>query len=1127
MRIETWSIPSDLLKQATSTLLVAACLAAFPRTASADSTASTEQANIDFFEKKVRPLFVSRCQKCHGPQQQKGGLRLDSRRAVMAGGELGESVVPGQPEESLLVSAVRYGPTVQMPPDGKLPDADVAVLIEWVRRGAPWPDDDAGPAVAAPTGGPLFSDEQRSFWAFQVPADRPPPAVQNESWPVSALDRFVLARLESAGLAPAPRADKRTLLRRATFDLTGLPPSPEEIDTFLADDSPDAFAQAVDRLLASPAYGQRWGRHWLDVARYADSNGLDENLAYVNAYRYRDYVVSAFNRDLPYDQFVVEQLAGDLLPPSGEEALDYERLAATGLLTLGAKMLAEDDPVKMEMDIIDEQIDTVGVALMGMTLGCARCHDHKFDPIPSADYYSLAGIFKSTKTMDNFNVVAVWHERPLAAPAQVAAVEAHRQRVAEKKASVDRLVKTASEELTLGLRSDAWRYLQAAAELSRSGFSLKPRSSQQADRQPAGSVVVEAEDFTRGQATKLFDGYGAGIGVIASFSPEPSFAEYDVQLAHEGVYQIELRYAAADARPVRLSVDGAAIKPDAANQRTGSWNPDTQTWFAEALVALSPGKHTLRLERREPFPHFDRLAIVPVALPAGIEPQWFRAAPAEGDAVRPLRWGVLERWQTALVQAKNDPQHALHAWHVWNSSPDDTTNIDARSTASSLTASVLREPPPGSTGELVARYRELFERAEAAWGELQRSPGAEKPQRLDDPALETARAFLHDGGGPCAAPSPPETWFPAAAKSQLTALRDELSQLERSAPPALPLAMAVDDREVTPVRVHIRGNHLTQGAEVPRRFPRIMAGEEQPPLPSNTSGRLELARWLTRADHPLTSRVMVNRVWRGHFGEGLVRTPDNFGRLGERPTHPDLLDWLARRFVEDGWSLKSLHRRIMLSATYQMSSAYDARAAEIDPDNRLLWRVDRRRLEAEAVRDAILATSGRLDRAVGGSLLAASPRQYVASTTSVDSTQYDSFRRSIYLPVIRSALYDVFQAFDFAEPSVPNGSRAATTVAPQALFMMNGPLVIAETTHLADELLRQIATDDAARVQSLYRRAFARPADGTEVARALQFVGELESNTAWQALSPTERRRKAWQSLCRVVLSSNEFIYLE
>jgi hypothetical protein len=339
--------------------------------------------------------------------------------------------------------------------------------------------------------------------------------------------------------------------------------------------------------------------------------------------------------------------------------------------------------------------------------------------------------------------------------------------------------------------------------------------------------------------------------------------------------------------------------------------------------------------------------------------------------------------------------------------------------------------------------------------------------------------------------------------------------------------MAVEDRQPVNVKIHVRGNHLTQSEEVPRRFLRVIAGENQTPLPADRSGRLELARWLTAPNHPLTSRVMANRVWRWHFGEGIVRSTDNFGRLGERPTHPALLDWLARRFVESGWSIKSLHRTIMLSATYQMSTAYNPEAAGVDPENRLLWRMNRRRLEAEAVRDAILATSGSLDRALGGRLLKANARQYVASTASVDIAQYQSFRRSLYLPVIRSALYETFQAFDFAEPSVPNGSRATTTVAPQALFMMNSPLVAEETKRLADELLSPPSADDAARVRLLYARAFSRPPSEAELARALEFVERLQAVPAWQSLAANERRGKAWQSLCRAAISSSEFIFVE
>lgn len=1115
-----WQTSRRLPRNAWALLVVWTAATAFGGALAAQPgiAASPDPAAAEFFEKRVRPVLAARCQECHGAKQQKGGLRLDSLAAILAGGDSGPALEPGRPDSSLLIDAVRYGQVFQMPPKGKLPEDEVAALVEWVRNGAPWPNAEPVAAAPATAAGPLITGEQRAFWAFQPPAEPPLPQVKDASWPASPLDRFVLAKLEAKGFAPAPRADKRTLIRRASYDLTGLPPTPEEVAAFLADESSGAFERVIDRLLASPHYGERWGRHWLDVARYADSNGLDENLAYVNAFRYRDYVVSAFNEDKPYDQFVIEQLAGDLLPPSGNAATDLQRIVATGFLSLGAKMLAEDDPAKMEMDIIDEQLDTLGVTFMGLTLGCARCHDHKFDPIPTADYYSLAGIFKSTKTMDNFSVVAVWHERALGSKDQISAAESHRKRKEEKKAAIDARVKAAGESLAGDFRNEAARYLLVAAQLVHHGFELQPLMARPAAEQPAGAIVIEAENFQRGQATKLFDGYGADIGVIASFGPEPSFAEYDVEVPVTGTYQLELRYAADGPRPVKLFVDGGLLKLDAANQRTGSWNPDTQTWFAEAFITLAAGKHTLRLERREPFPHLDRLALVPRSLPDEVDPAAFQPPAPASTAGGPLNRAVLEQWRQAVLKAQQDPKSPLAAWHVWRTTIGQGLPATFDAAASAVMAAVLRAPPPATATQLAERYAELFRQAIEA---------VTKNEKLNDAALEAIRQLLYDPAGPCALPAEPEHYFASAAKDELAQFRGELARLEQTAPPPLPQAMAVEDRQVSNVKIHIRGNHLTQGEETPRRFPRIIAGENQAPLSSASSGRLELAKWLVAPSHPLTARVMVNRVWRGHFGEGLVRSPDNFGKLGERPTHPELLDWLSRRFVEQGWSLKALHRLIMLSSTYQMSTAWNAAAAAADPENRLLWRMNRRRLEAEAVRDAILAVSGRLDRTLGGRLLNATPRQYVAGTASVDIAQYESFRRSLYLPVIRSALYETFQAFDFAEPSVPNGGRASTTVAPQALFMMNSPLVAAESKSLADELLGRSNIDDNARVELLYARAFSRGPTESERVRALEFVRKVASNPAWQALEPAERRSKAWQSLCRVAISSSEFIYIE
>jgi cytochrome c553 len=793
---------------------VAALLLLWLASQAAAGTPNT--ASAKFFEEKVRPVLVTRCVACHGAAKQKGGLRLDSFDAMARGGSGGAAIQPGHAEESLLIRAVRQTDDLKMPPSGKLPAVEIANLAAWIQAGAPWPD--AAPvAVVSPGGNSLFGREQKEFWAFLPPVAASPPEVRDAARVRNPIDRFILAGLESRGLHPMPLADRRTLIRRVTLDLTGLPPRQEEVAEFLADQSENAFAKVVDRLLASTAYGERWGRRWLDVARYADSNGMDENLAFAHSWRYRDYVVNAFNHDKPFDRFVQEQIAGDLLP-AASEAERMDGIVATGFLTVGPKMLAEDDPVKMQMDIVDEQLDTVGQAFLGLTLGCARCHDHKFDPIPTADYYSLAGIFKSTQTMDTFTVVANWHERPLADDAAVQKYKEHEARIA--------------------------------------------------------SIRKRLTTLERGSA-----GIKATVGTIG---------------------------------------------------------------------------------------------FVPVA-------------------------------------------------------------------------------------------------------------------------------------------------------KQLRALKNDLVAAEKSRPD-LPMAMAVADGKVEDLPIHVRGSHLTLGPVVPRRFPRILAGEDQRPLDAKQSGRLQLARWLTRPDNPLTARVFVNRVWLGHFGEGLVRTPDNFGRLGERPTNQALLDWLAVQFVQNGWSVKQLHRLIVLSSSYQMSTAYDAAAARADPDNRLQWRMNRRRMDAEQLRDSILAVSGGLDRTMGGSLLNVADHRYVSVHANFD--RYNSQRRSLYLPVVRSDVYNVFQAFDFADPSLPNGRRETTTVAPQALFMLNGKLVREECERLARSLL-VLPGDDSHRVSAAYDRLYSRVATNVEVENALRFVTEYEQELAWQKVAEGERRPRAWQGLCRVLLASNEFVFIE
>ena len=1095
-----------------------------------------------FFEKQVRPVLVARCLECHGAEKQKAGLRLDSRDAAVTGGDSGPALVPGKPDDSLLVRALSYTGEIKMPPRSKLPAAEIAVLTEWIRRGAAWPN--AVPvSPSSPTAdGPLFTPEQQAFWAFAPVSDPSTPVVNDAAWVQNPIDQFILNALEAQGLHPAPAADRRVLIRRVTFDLTGLPPTPAEVEAFLADGRADAFARVVDRLLASPRYGERWARHWLDVARYGDTNGLDENLAFVNAYRYRDYVVAAFNRDKPYDQFVREQIAGDLLPESGGDEGRFERLIATGFLALGPKMLAEDDPVKMQMDIIDEQVDTVGRAFMGLTLGCARCHDHKFDPVPTEDYYSLAGIFKSTKTMENHSVVAVWQERPIATEAELAAHRAQQQQINERKKATSDLVERTQAGLLTAASRNAGRYLLAAEERrvrDRLLAHARPMGDDPQAKERPGLILVEAEAFVRGNVLRESNGYGAGIGVILNKGELPNFAEYDLDIPAAGLYQVELRYAAAGARPVKLSLNGELVKPDAASKATGTWFPDTQTWFVEGFYKVRAGKNTIRLECAGPFPHIDKLLLAPARLPDGQPPVRTPTAPdasanpdpsastvpaTEPAVAEALLPPFIQQWADYLDRTQSDPKSPLAAWHKLAAG---TPPAAPESAPPSPSNPLEQNNPPATLEQLAVRYQQRFDQAQQAWQALTATDAGKSATALPDPEQESLRQLLIDPKGPFAVPRELETWFSPETAAVLKQQRDEVQALEQALP-VIPQAMAVADATAEDLRVHLRGNHLTLGKQVPRQFLRIIAGEQQTPLDDAHSGRRALAEWLTTPDHPLTSRVMVNRLWQGHFGEGLVRSPDNFGRLGERPTHPLLLDWLARRFVDSGWSIKAMHRLILLSATYQQSVAYNAQAALVDPENRLCWRMNRRRLEIEALRDALLFAGGNLEEKPGGSLLPHKPRQYVTSTANVAPAVYASPRRSIYLPVVRSALYEVFQAFDFADPTVLNGKRDSTTVAPQALFMMNSGLMLAQTRALADRLLADAELDDAQRVRHTYELAYSRPPTSDETTRALAYVERYAQALAARGETDAgEQRRRAWQSLCRAVLSANEFVFLE
>ena len=1114
-----------------------------------------ETADDAFFEAKVRPLLIAKCLECHSSEKPKAGLRLDSREAILTGGESGPAAITGKPDESLLVDVIGYRNTVQMPPKAKLPDADIVTLTEWVRRGLPWPNSKPttpGPAPAQPPATD-YTDEQKAFWAFQPMRHPFPPAVHSSGWIRSPIDQFILAELEAKGLTVAREADRRTLVRRVTLDLIGLPPTPDEVTQFVQDPSEDALERLVDRLLASPRYGERWGRHWLDVARYADSNGLDENLAYANAFRYRDYVVKALREDKPYDRFLTEQIAGDLLIKAepenpASESESFDPLVATGFLCLGAKMLAEDDPVKMQMDIIDEQVDTIARAVMGLTMGCARCHDHKFDPLSTEDYYGLAGMFKSTQTMETFSVVARWHERPLATARQLQQRDEQLQQVATKKQEIEQQKTAATEVILSAARQHGAAYLLAATReflLADQLSGAKPRGNLPNPQDFPGAILIEAEDFTRGNVQKDRETYGKEIGVLVNRGEAPNFTEYDIHVEHAESYQFELRYAAAGSRPVKIFCNGLLIKPDAAAKVTGSWTPETQTWFVECLIPLKAGQNLIRLEQPQFFPHLDKLLLTP-APPAELAAVELppAALPDEPGRTPLLIPSITQQWVKSLEASKSDSQSILSAWHQFLRQKSLTINpATPNDGVSQLLVLQLRgQTPPTSLAELAQRYDQLFGSAQAAWKELKASDAGREAKSLPDPVLEAARSFLLDPKGPLAAPADIETLFSVEVAKQIKGEREELARREASIP-KFAETMAVSESKPENLKIHLRGSHLTLGREASRQLPRILstaadgtrfllADEEL----TVSSGRLSLARWLTRPDHPLTARVMVNRIWQWHFGQGLVRSPDNFGRLGERPSHPALLDWLANEFSGNrpgaagsprAFSLKATHRALIASATYRQSAEYNSEAALADPENRLLWRAHRQRMDVEVLRDSLLALSGQLDESPGGSLLPTPNRNYVTSTANVNPAVYNSNRRSIYLPVVRSALYDVFTAFDFADPSTLAGQRDQTTVAPQALFMMNSSFVLDQVRVLAAQMTQRKDLELPTRLRQLYQLSYSRDPSEGEVARAVGYLDRIKTTLQQSGVAASEVELRAWVSLCRALLSANEFIYVE
>jgi hypothetical protein len=831
-------------------LTVLACVGLSPcQAAPKTSDPRPSKEGLDFFEKKIRPVLVHNCYECHSGNvaKAKAHLVLDTHDGLHKGGDSGAVVAPGHADNSLLIEAIRYE-GLEMPPKGKLSDEVIEDFARWVDMGAP----DPRVGKAAMPRNRVDLAEARKFWAFRPPKATPPPAISDMAWPETDIDRYIRAAQEREGLKVVGDADRVTLLRRLSFDLTGLPPKPEEIEAFVKDPSAGALETVVDRLLASPAFGERWGRHWFDVVRYAESTGKERNVPFRYAWRYRDYVIDAFNADKPYDRFIAEQLAGDLLP--SRSAADHERLVvATGFLALGPKGVITRNPEQFKVDIIDDQIDVTTRALLGITVACARCHDHKFDPIPTTDYYALAGIFGSSETM-----------------AGVAA---------GKKVALDQ------ELLTLAATKDS--------------FQVSPEQAREA------------------------------------------------QSRREEIAKLE-----AQVERLRRSMKQAAKRP--------------------------------------PLPKTGKR-------PKTYQPQ-------------------------AMAQAKVDPKQV---------------------------------------------------------------------------------------------------------REEIKKIEDKIDELEALPTPPGHYAMGMrDSKYPSNANVLVRGEIKDKGQQVLRGVPAVLRTGESSHIDPRHSGRLELARWIANKDNPLTARVMVNRVWEHLLGQGLVDTVDNFGALGDEPSHPELLDNLALKFMEQRWSVKHLIRSIVLSRVYRLSSEHDADNYAKDPTDRFLWRKQPRRLDAEEIRDAMLSASGQLEtkRPEASPVLEAGNTP-LGGGKNMQELRKPSNARSVYLPSLRGALPEMLQVFDAADPSLIVGKRDVTTVPTQALFLLNNPFVLKQSEEMARRVLAAQRLGPPARIELAYRLALSRAPTNPERAAAQKFLGEYRQAVEG-AGAKVRPQMAAWISFCQTLFQCGEFRYV-
>lgn len=1102
----------------------------FFRTPPAGAADGTDEAANEYFEKQIRPILATRCYSCHsnkladGAKEPKGNLRLDSRAAALKGGDTGPAVVPGKLKESLLVDAINYGDLYQMPPKSKLPAEEIAALTKWVEMGAPWPAGNSPDSVGAADKVFDLAARKAAHWCWQPVKVVAPPTVKNEAWIRQPLDRFILANLEEKGLEPSPPADKRTLIRRAYFDLIGLPPTPEEVEAFLKDGSPGAFEKVIDGLLNSPHFGERWGRHWLDLVRYAESRGHEFEPNIPNAWQYRDYVIRALNADVPYNAFVAEHLAGDLLPQPRLHPVDQynESILGTGFWFLGEEVHSPVDIRKDETDRLDNRLDVMTKTFLGVTVTCARCHDHKFDAITQKDYYALMG-FLINSSYRQVGFESLEHNRKIATELAKLREDAKRELTKLTLAVQQAGIEQASQYLLATLETLQAAGQPAAEVAAKRGLS-EPRLRKWMEEltqaktnasHPLHALAVYPNkpvapsipaipteeilvNYTRPGATPYFqDGFRFGSGPVVRGA---------VQLGASPDQPLERVVSRGAAE---LDTFWPAMKTSAGTDRDhgglGSWDRSGQT-LRTPEVTLKTGRlwYLVRGSGRA-YAAVNSHLVIAGPLHAAILREW------DG---KPDQWQWVEHnlstysGNRAHIEFSPKVEGGMEISLVVDSAnqpPAIWQEAELKIGAGEGRATTLEELTTIYQTALTKAAKELAEN-QPATSPLVANLLIAKLDLFSDPASESRQTLR------------------VAAEKFLARQQELLQQVRVESHTAL----AMFDGSGAEELLLIRGNSRTPGKPVPHRFLEAVAGLDQR-YPADSSGRLQLAAQITDPSNPLTSRVIVNRIWHHLLGRGIVPTVDNFGVLGEKPSHPELLDHLAGDFVADGWSIKRAIRRVMLSSTYQQaSSGREGKGDQSDPRNLLYHRANVKRLEGEIIRDSILAVAGRLDRKQFGLSVPVhlTPFMQGRGRPGVSGPLDGDGRRSIYISIRRNFLSPMMLAFDTPIPFSTVGRRNVSNVPAQALIMMNDPLVMEEAKVWTKKLLADRDAQPDARIRRMYLEAFAREPDSRETADSLAFL-ESQAREYGIATDQIKTDERVWADLAHVLYNVKEFVFVQ